>query len=100
MYLDMLTLLVCLFLLQFVDISGTLKQPSPLTQETPWRLALIAIQFDIDDGAGSTVDSQLLPGLHLILEVRQTTLRIHLKLFLQERGGGGVIMCHHQAGKI
>lgn len=73
--------------------------PSPLTQETPRRLALIALQFGVDDGAGSAADGQLLPGIHLVLEVRQPTVGVHLKLLLKKRGGGGV-MTHCQARKV
>lgn len=64
----------------------------PLSQKTPGRLVLVAFQFGVDDSAGGAADGQLLSGLHLITDVSQTPLRIHLKLLLQgggTRGGGG-----------
>lgn len=80
----------------FVEMRMILEQQSPLAQETPWCLALIALQFGVDDGAGSAADGQLLPGVHLVLEVRQPTVGINLKLLLQNRGGRRGAMAHHQ----
>lgn len=57
-----------------------------LSQQTPGRLVLVTLQFGVDDGAGSAADGQLLSGLHLVMEVSEPALRIHLKLLLQ-RGG-------------
>lgn len=70
--------------------SDSRQNPShvrPLCQKTPRRLGLVTLQFGVDDGAGSAADGQLLSGLHLVTEVTQPPLRIHLKLLLQ----GGVI---------
>lgn len=55
----------------------------PLTEEAPRRQALVALQFGVDDGARSAADGQLLSGLHLVAQVSEPPLRIHLKLLLQ-----------------
>lgn len=54
-----------------------------LPQQTPGSLVLITLQSDADDGAGSTTYLHLHPRLHLIMQVGQAALRVHLKLFLQ-----------------
>lgn len=54
-----------------------------LPQQTPGSLVLITLQSDADDGAGGTTYLHLHPRLHLIMQVGQATLRVHLKLFLQ-----------------
>lgn len=56
---------------------------SSLPQQTPGSLVLITLQSGVDDGAGSTPDHHFLSGLHLITQVGQAALRVHLKLFLQ-----------------
>lgn len=61
----------------------------PLAQQAPGRLALVALQLGVDDGAGGAADGQVLPGLHLVAQVGQTPLGINLELLLQGGGGDG-----------
>lgn len=56
---------------------------SSLHQQTPGGLVLITLQSGVDDGAGSPPDHHFLPGLHLITQVGQASLGVHLKLFLR-----------------
>lgn len=48
---------------------------------------MVTLQLGVDDGAGSSAHRQLLSGLHLVAEVGEAALRVHLKLLLQ--GGAG-----------
>lgn len=61
----------------------------PLRQDTPGRLVLVTLQFGVDDGAGSAADGQLLSGLHLVSEVSEPPIWVHLKLLLQGEGDEG-----------
>lgn len=60
----------------------------PLSQQTPGCLILVTLQFGVDDGARGAADGQLLSGLHLVTEVSQSPVRIHLKLLLQGEDRG------------
>lgn len=61
---------------------GCSLRQSSLPQQTPGSLVLITLQPGVDDGAGSPPDHHLLSGLHLITQVGQAALRVHLELFL------------------
>lgn len=56
-----------------------------LPQQTPGSLVLITLQPGVDDRAGSTPDHHFLSALHIVAQVRQAALGVHLKLFLQGR---------------
>lgn len=56
---------------------------SSLPQQTPGSLVLVTLQFGVDDGAGSTADHHFLSALHLIAQVGQAALGVHLKLLLR-----------------
>lgn len=59
-----------------------------LHQQAPGRLVVVTLQLGVDDGAGSSAHRQLLSGLHLVPEVSEPALRVHLKLLLQGGGAG------------
>lgn len=63
-------------------LGGAAEAPPPLTQQTPGRLVLVTLQLGVDDGARSAADAQVLPGLHLVLQVGQTPVRVHFELLL------------------
>ncbi len=71
------------------ELNRHLSCVRPLSQKTPGRLVLVTLQFDVDDGAGGAADGQLLSGLHLVTEVSQPPVWIHLKLLLQWGGDEG-----------
>lgn len=57
-----------------------------LSQHAPGRLALVALQLDVDDGAGSSAHRQLLPRLHLVAQRAEAAVRVQLELLLWEEG--------------
>lgn len=61
---------------------GCCPVPVLLSQHAPGRLALVALQLDVDDGAGSSAHRQLLPGLHLVAQRAEASVRVQLELLL------------------
>lgn len=48
----------------------------------PWGLAEVTLEIGADDSTWSSTDGHFLSGFHLVAEVSEATLGVHLKLLL------------------
>lgn len=50
----------------------------------PWGLAEVTLEIGADDSTWSSTDGHFLSGFHLVAEVSEATLGVHLKLLLSK----------------